>query len=70
MAKYWIKKLGLLPHQGGGFFKETYRSDITIDTHIDSVKKQHNQPVQSGTNRLPVQFITYLKGNKCLFFIG
>ena len=27
-AKYWIKKLGLLPHPEGGYFKETYRSDI------------------------------------------
>ncbi len=29
-AEYWIKKLGLLPHTEGGFFKETYRSVETV----------------------------------------
>lgn len=29
-AEYWIKKLNLLPHPEGGFFKESYRSDESI----------------------------------------
>ena len=37
-ANYWIKKLGLVQHPEGGYYKETYRSDFMTDTHIDSVK--------------------------------
>jgi uncharacterized protein len=29
-AAYWIKKLGLVPHPEGGYFRETYRSGQTI----------------------------------------
>lgn len=30
-ASYWIKQLELLPHPEGGYFKEIYRSQETID---------------------------------------
>ena len=29
-AKYWIKKLELEPHPEGGYFRQTYRSGMTI----------------------------------------
>jgi uncharacterized protein len=29
-AKYWIDRLGLEPHPEGGWFKETYRSDLEL----------------------------------------
>ena len=29
--EYWIQHLGLEPHPEGGFYKETYRSSISID---------------------------------------
>jgi uncharacterized protein len=29
-AKYWIEKLQLLAHPEGGYFRQTYRSDLTI----------------------------------------
>ena len=29
-AKYWIEKLGLEPHPEGGYFRQTYRSEIAI----------------------------------------
>jgi uncharacterized protein len=29
-AAYWIKKLNLLPHPEGGYYRETYRSSATI----------------------------------------
>jgi predicted cupin superfamily sugar epimerase len=67
-AKYWIKKFGLLPHPDGGFFKETYRSDIMIDTHIDSVKKLHNQPEQSGTRSIASSIYYMLEGRQVSFF--
>ncbi len=30
-ATWWIKKLGLQRHPEGGYFKETYQSDLTLD---------------------------------------
>jgi len=29
-ARYWIRKLQLEPHPEGGYYRETYRSDVTI----------------------------------------
>jgi uncharacterized protein len=29
-ASYWIKKLDLQPHPEGGYFRQTYKSDLTI----------------------------------------
>lgn len=29
--EHWIKSLNLTPHPEGGFYRETYRSDITFD---------------------------------------
>lgn len=29
-AKYWIEKLRLEPHPEGGYFRQTYKSDLTI----------------------------------------
>ncbi len=29
-AQYWIKKLNLLPHPEGGYFRRTYRADLVI----------------------------------------
>jgi uncharacterized protein len=68
MAKYWIKKLGLLPHPEGGYFKETYRSDITMDTYIDPAKKQRNQPEQSGTRSIASSIYYLLEGKQVSFF--
>jgi uncharacterized protein len=68
MVKYRIKKLGLLPHPEGGFFKETYRSDITIDTNIDSVKEKHNQTTRSGTRSISSSIYYLLEGKQVSFF--
>lgn len=29
-AKYWIKKLGLEPHPEGGYFRQTYKSELMV----------------------------------------
>ncbi len=29
-SKYWIDKLGLIAHPEGGYYRETYRSDLSI----------------------------------------
>ncbi len=39
-ASYWVEKLGLLPHPEGGFYKENYRSGLTIN-------------VENGRERFP-----------------
>ena len=30
-AKYWIATLGLKRHPEGGYFRQTYRAELTID---------------------------------------
>lgn len=30
-AKYWIEKLQLEPHPEGGYFRQTYKSDLLIE---------------------------------------
>lgn len=37
--KYWVEKLKLLAHPEGGFYKETYRSSIEIDSFKPNVKR-------------------------------
>lgn len=29
-ATYWVERLGLEPHPEGGYFRQTYRSEVTI----------------------------------------
>jgi hypothetical protein len=29
-ARYWVEKLGLAPHPEGGYFRQTYKSNLTI----------------------------------------
>src|ERR687898_297567 len=41
-AKYWIETLQLLQHPEGGFYSETYRADITIDSCEGTRKKRQN----------------------------
>jgi len=30
-AKYWIDKLQLIPHPEGGYYRQTYRSELTVE---------------------------------------
>ena len=32
-ARYWIDKLGLIPHPEGGHFRESYRATLAIDAN-------------------------------------
>lgn len=67
-AKYWIRELGLLQHPEGGFYKETYRSDITIDTPIDPTKKQHEELAHSGAHSIASSIYYLLEGKQVSFF--
>ncbi len=33
-AKYWIDKLGLQPHPEGGYYKETWRSELILPAEV------------------------------------
>lgn len=42
--EYWVKNLGLLPHPEGGYYKETYRSELEVnltDLGIDETGKRN-----------------------------
>lgn len=67
-AKYLIRELGLLQHPEGGFYKETYRSDITIDTPIDPTKKQHEELAHSGAHSIASSIYYLLEGKQVSFF--
>jgi predicted cupin superfamily sugar epimerase len=67
-ARYWIRKLGLLKHPEGGFYRERYRSDITLETHIDFVNQQHDKPVQFGARSIASSIYYLLEGNQVSFF--
>jgi uncharacterized protein len=30
-AKYWIEKLQLMPHPEGGYYRQTYRAELTVE---------------------------------------
>jgi len=30
-ARYWIDRLGLVPHPEGGYYRQTYRAELTVE---------------------------------------
>ncbi|WP_449538704.1 cupin domain-containing protein [Ferdinandcohnia sp. Marseille-Q9671] len=40
-AQYYISKLGLKPHPEGGFYKNTYASDVTIEVEQNRAKTRN-----------------------------
>lgn len=38
-AKYWIQSLGMSKHPEGGYFRETYRSQLKID--VEGIGRRH-----------------------------
>ena len=42
-AKYWIERLGLEPHPEGGYFRQTYKSELKITTWalLNSIELQN-----------------------------
>jgi predicted cupin superfamily sugar epimerase len=47
-ADYWIKALQLEPHPEGGYFRETYRSEETIDLQSLDKYKQGRRNLSTG----------------------
>jgi uncharacterized protein len=47
-AKYWIDKLGLEPHPEGGYFRQTYRSEVAIAREALPVGFGGSRPVSTA----------------------
>jgi len=56
-AEYWIKRLRLLPHPEGGYYRETYRSPETI-------VKSHIPPRYNGRRALATAIYFLLRGSQ------
>lgn len=39
--KHWVKKVGLIPHPEGGYFSQTFKSEIKI-TIPGKIEKPHS----------------------------
>ncbi len=44
----WVEHLGLIPHPEGGFYKETYRSDILIPANLLSVPRNGHRSLSTA----------------------
>ena len=51
-AEFWVKKLGLEPHPEGGYFRQTYKADLTL--------AQASLPVGFGSARAASTAIYFL----------
>ncbi|HUA16876.1 MAG TPA: cupin domain-containing protein [Verrucomicrobiae bacterium] len=55
-AKYWIDKLRLEPHPEGGYFRQTYKSEVRIvpeDSHpFDALRSLRAGSVAKGATRM------------------
>jgi predicted cupin superfamily sugar epimerase len=66
-ASFWIKALRLSEHPEGGFYRETYRADITTETCEVKNKLQNDSPNRKG--RSIASTIYYLlKGTQVSLF--
>ena len=67
-ASYWIKKLQLSEHPEGGFYKETYRADITVDPHKETKKKQQVKLSKNKPRSISSTIYYLLKGKQVSLF--
>jgi uncharacterized protein len=67
-ASYWIKKLQLSEHPEGGFYKETYRADITVDPHEETKKKPQVKLSKNKPRSISSTIYYLLKGKQVSFF--
>lgn len=51
-AKYWIDKLQLIPHPEGGYYRQTYRAELTVEREA--------LPPEFGGNRAVATAIYFL----------
>jgi uncharacterized protein len=65
-SKFWIKKLQLTQHPEGGFYRETYRSDLAINF---PTKREHRSQSDRVSSRSISSTIYYLLegGQKSMF---
>lgn len=47
-ARYWVEKLGLVPHPEGGYYRQTYRADFALSREALSGKFSGDRPVATA----------------------
>ena len=57
-AEFWIEKLKMQPHPEGGFFKETYRSEVII-------QREHLPERFSGERNISTSIYYLLENKQC-----
>jgi uncharacterized protein len=61
-ANYWIDKLQLSEHPEGGYYKETYRADITVELQGETKKKQQDNRSKNKPRSISSTIYYLLKG--------
>jgi uncharacterized protein len=68
-ANYWIDKLQLSEHPEGGYYKETYKADITVELQGQTrIKQQINQSKNGPPRSISSTIYYLLKGKQVSFF--
>ncbi len=69
-ANYWIDKLQLSEHPEGGYYKETYKADITVELQGEIKKKKKQQVNQPKDKPRSISSTIYylLKGKQVSCF--
>lgn len=67
-ANYWIDKLQLSEHPEGGYYKETYKADITFEIQGQTRKKQQVNPFKNKPRSISSTIYYLLKGKQVSFF--
>ena len=67
-ASFWIKALQLSEHPEGGFYRETYRADITTETCEEVKNKLQNDPPNRKGRSIASTIYYLLKGAQVSVF--
>jgi uncharacterized protein len=67
-ANYWIDKLQLSKHPEGGYYKETYRVDITVEIQGETRKKQQDNQSKNKPRSISSTIYYLLKGKQVSYF--
>jgi uncharacterized protein len=67
-ANYWIDKLQLSEHPEGGYYKETYRADITVESQRETKKKQQDNQSKNKPRSISSTIYYLLKGKQVSYF--
>ena len=67
-ANYWIDKLQLSEHPEGGYYKETYKADITVNLQVETRKNQQVNQSKNKPHSISSTIYYMLNGKQVSFF--